>query len=821
MVRQPHTYKSNDLSYMYMFLISVFFLLFYSSSIIANESSLNLTAEEQNWITNNPVVTVANEMDWPPFDYVDNGKPAGYSIDITRLIKQKTGLKIKFINGYNWHELLQQFKAGEIDVMPAIYINNERRKFTLFTRSYHSQPSVMVVHKSNKDIIDVGSLTGKNVAAIRGFTITSALEKIVSDINVITVDNIIDGMKAVSLGEADAFIDSIGTVSYHLEHNYIPNLKIIGNLNNDELANPALHFGVAINNPILHSILDKSLGSISRNEKMTLEKRWINVSGSISKKNVSKKIVLTPEQRLWLSEHPVIRIGIDAAYAPYSSVGSDGNYIGIAPDFISLLSEKLGVTFEIVPDKTWPQILQGTKDHTLDLIATAVITEDRKSYLDFTQIYIPTPLVMMSRINDKRIKHASDIDDLTVALVEGYSSSVQVIKAHPNAKIYKVATPAEGLHAVSSGIADTYIGVVGVNIYQAQKQGITNLKIAGNYNVLTNGQRFAVRSDWSELTLILERALNSISEEERKVIFDKWINIPFVEQVDYSLFWQALVVFLVIISFLYIYNRQLAKEISLRKIVENKLIELNKNLEKEKIEADAANIAKSQFLSSMSHELRTPLNSIMGFSQLLGMNNKNESSKDMLKQISNASDHLLCLINEILDLSKIEAGKVKLDIEAQSLSLLVAECISIVRHTAQKRLIEIEDSVSNYTGYFVNVDGMRFKQVLLNLLSNAIKYNNEGGNILVECKTKDAGMLCISVVDTGNGLTEEQQEQLFKPFERAGAEESGIEGTGLGLVICKQLIEMMGGSIGVESEISKGSKFWIEIPVSQIDQKPD
>jgi len=818
MIRLFHTYKPNKRFYMSVLFICTFFLFFYTTSVIANDNSLKLTAEEQDWIIANPVITVANEMDWPPFDYVDAGKPAGYSIDLTRLIKQKTGLQIKFVNGYNWNELLQQFKAGEIDVMPAMYLNNERRKFTLFTRSYHSQPSVMVVHKNNKDITDVDSLTKKRVAVIRGFVITSTLQSVVSGIKIIPVKNIIEGMKAVSLGEADAFIDSIGTVSYHLEHHYIPNLKVIGRLNKEELANPALHFGVAKNNAILHSIIDKSLRSISRNEKMTLEKRWINISDSIAKQDFSKKIVLTPEQRLWLSEHPVIRIGIDAGYAPYSSLDSDGRYIGIAPDFINLLSDKLGVTFEVVADKTWPQILQGAKDHKIDVIATAVITEDRKSFLDFTQEYIPTPLVMMSRIHDNRIKNPSDIDDMTVALVEGYSSSAQVKQEHPKANIYRVATPAEGLHAVSSGIADTYIGVVGINLYQSQQKGITNLKIAGNYNVLTNGQRFAVRSDWSELTLILERALDSISEEERKEIFDKWINIPFVEQIDYSLFWKALIVFFVIISFLYIHNLKLSKEIKLRKWVEHKLIDVNIKLEKEKIEADKANIAKSQFLSSMSHELRTPLNSIMGFSQLLEMNNTNEHSKDMLSELSNASDHLLSLINEILDLSKIEAGKVKLELESHSLSMLIAECVSIVRYTAQKRSIEIEDNVSVCTGYFVNVDGMRFKQVLLNLLTNAIKYNNEGGDILIDCKPVDTNMIHISVIDTGNGLTEKQQDQLFKPFERVGAEESDIEGTGLGLVICKQLIEMMGGSIGVESEITKGSKFWIKIPLSQIDQ---
>jgi len=789
-------------------------LIFQSELSIAG--NILLTETEKQWIKDNPVITVGNELDWPPFDFVVDGKPAGFSIDLMRLVKQKTGLDVRFVNGYNWSQLLLMFKAGKIDVMPAIYSSEERKQYALFTRSYYSQPSVMVVHKDNTDILDVNSLKGKKVAVIRGFVITSVLKQTISEIELLEVENIVEGLKTVSVKEADAFIDSIGTVSYHLEHHYVPDLKVISRLKNKDLASPALHLATSKNEPVLRSILDKVLASISRIERMSLEKRWIHVPESISTLDASKRIVLTAEQIEWLSEHPVIRVGVDKDYAPYSYQDNDHSYIGIAPDFLKLLGEKIGITFELLPDLSWSEILQGTKDDLVDVVATAVMTDHRKQFLNFTQIYIPTPLVIMTEEGNSQIQAASDLNGRTVALVKDYSTTRLVMNQYPAVKQLLVETPVEGLHAVSSGAADAYVGVIGVNLYEAQKKGITNLKIAADFDVLENGQRLAVRSNWHEFALILDRALDSITEDERKAIYNKWISVPHIEQVDYSLLFKLLAGFLLIIGLLYWHNRKLSREISRRQRVETKLTVLNQKLEKEKAEADSANISKSHFLSSMGHELRTPLNAIMGFSQLLSLDNVDKfQAKDMSQEITKAGDYLLNVINGILDLSKIEAGKVQLDIESSNLYLLVNECVSLVKHTAQKRSIEIEISIEE-TGMDLNVrvDAMRYKQVLINLLSNAIKYNMDGGKVSIGYRLKDDRNVLLEVKDTGKGLTEVQKEHLFKPFERAGAENTSIEGTGLGLAICKQLIEMMDGEIGFESELGKGSCFWILVPLS-------
>ena len=228
--------------------------------------------------------------------------------------------------------------------------------------------------------------------------------------------------------------------------------------------------------------------------------------------------------------------------------------------------------------------------------------------------------------------------------------------------------------------------------------------------------------------------------------------------------------------------------------------------------AEKANRAKTDFLSAMSHELRTPLNAILGFAQLMesGSPAPTPSQKKNLDQILKGGWYLLELINEILDLALIESGKMTLSREPVSLVEIMFECRAMVEPQAQKR--DIGMTFPRFeTPYFVGGDRTRLKQVLINLLFNAIKYNKPGGAVAVECTLSLPGWIRISVRDTGPGLAPEQLAQLFQPFNRLGKEASAEEGTGIGLVVTKRLVELMGGAIGADSAVGAGSVFWIEL----------
>jgi len=261
-------------------------------------------------------------------------------------------------------------------------------------------------------------------------------------------------------------------------------------------------------------------------------------------------------------------------------------------------------------------------------------------------------------------------------------------------------------------------------------------------------------------------------------------------------------------------------------VVDNMGMQVSRLLERREFEqqmriskdfAENANKAKSEFLSRMSHELRTPLNAVLGFSQLMQLDSRNplaENQQKNLANISSAGKHLLQLINEVLDLSKIEAGKLDFKMETVNFNDLLKECLSLVFPLCWDKEIEVVNEFLHAEPIYLSADKMRLKQVILNLLSNGIKYNKKNGVLKIHLGKVANDMVRINFTDTGKGLNEEEQIEAFKPFSRLGAEKTGVEGTGIGLPISRKLIELMNGSLDVESMPWEGSTFYFELSLA-------
>jgi signal transduction histidine kinase/CheY-like chemotaxis protein len=239
-------------------------------------------------------------------------------------------------------------------------------------------------------------------------------------------------------------------------------------------------------------------------------------------------------------------------------------------------------------------------------------------------------------------------------------------------------------------------------------------------------------------------------------------------------------------------------------------------LEGARDEALAATQAKDEFLSRMSHELRTPLTAILGFGQLLQLEDLSPDNADSIDHIVTAGQHLLQLINEVLDISQIESGHLSLSMEPILLREVVTEIVSLMSPIAAAHAVSVEER--GLEGLAVWADRQRIKQVLLNLVSNAIKYNRRGGSIVIT-GSASAQTVALTVADTGLGIPESSLDRLFVPFDRMGATNSGIEGTGVGLSLSKALVEAMAGTIGADSEVGQGSRFWVELPVAEFDSQ--
>jgi signal transduction histidine kinase/ActR/RegA family two-component response regulator len=246
--------------------------------------------------------------------------------------------------------------------------------------------------------------------------------------------------------------------------------------------------------------------------------------------------------------------------------------------------------------------------------------------------------------------------------------------------------------------------------------------------------------------------------------------------------------------------------------------QVEEELRRAKETADRANLAKSEFLSRMSHELRTPLTSVLGFSQLLEMETlSQDDTREAIRQIRKGGQMLLDLINEVLDIARVEAGRMPLSMEPVLVSSVIADAKDMVRPLADRRHIVMRTEGSpKVFGLHVHADRQRMRQVLLNLLANAVKYCGGGCTVTVAVEEREGGVLRIAVRDTGPGISPELRDRVFTPFDRLGANEhEGEEGTGMGLALSKRLVEAMGGTIGLDSEVAMGSTFWFDLAITE------
>lgn len=537
-------------------------------------------------------------------------------------------------------------------------------------------------------------------------------------------------------------------------------------------------------------------------------------------------VELTDQEKAWLAEHRDLKVGVDPYWPPFDFVSPDGKtHQGMASDVIASLNKRLGINMKMVPGLNWRQVMDGMKNRTIDMAACLTETPERRKFLNFTRAYLNFPLVAITRKDHPIVSGLEDFYGKKVVVVDGYALQERIKTGYPGVIIMTVKTPLDGLKAVSTGLAEAYAGNLAVASYAIAEHHLANLKIAapvsfrsksGSQSDNSSRLRIGVRKDWPLLVSILDKGIQSISPVEWQEIKSKWFSVRFEHKVsNQRLIEVSLQVGLVAAVFLGLvlyWNRRLKGEIVQRKQAQTELLSA-KGL------AEDASRAKSEFLANMSHEIRTPLNVITGMNTLVLDSNLEPQQRENLESVQVASEHLMFVINEILDISKIEAGRMELEKLAYNLPNTVGHLVKDLAVSARDKGLGLHSHIDQAIPAWIWGDLGRLRQILLNLGNNAIKFTDQGEVVfrMERVGVEDQRvMVRFEISDTGVGIQPSHIKKIFEPFTQADASTTRkYGGTGLGLSISGKLIAMMGGRLYVESRPGSGSTFSFTLPVEE------
>jgi signal transduction histidine kinase/CheY-like chemotaxis protein len=537
---------------------------------------------------------------------------------------------------------------------------------------------------------------------------------------------------------------------------------------------------------------------------------------------------LTEAERNFIREHPVIRVGIDPVFAPFEFLDDQGNYAGIAPDYLALISAKTGLRFEPALDIPYAEAQEKVLAGELDLLPTLGWTAEREKDFLLSRLYYEYKLALVVRENSP-IKSIEDFYGQPLA-VQGNTSNASFAFSTLRSGLSLYESEEDALLAVAEGREAVALGYLPTVLYSIRNLGLSNLNYISFDSENNNGFHMGVRNDWPELRGILDKAFMAITPAEKAEIQSRWIRVSDNSEERRILHIAGgaaaiLLAMMVFIIFKIYHNRKkIARHRQNETVLQEMVKRRTEELQSQTKLAVEASQAKSAFLARMSHEIRTPMNAVIGLSEVLLQRDLPADALEDALNIKDAGVSLLSIINDILDFSKIEAGKMDIINSDYMFGSLLHDVENIIRfriaETPLKFITNIDAGLPNK----LYGDMIRIRQILLNLLTNAVKYTREGSVTFTVSGAmhRDGGiLLSFEVADTGIGIRQEDMEKLFGSFSQIDSvKNQGIEGTGLGLAISRNLCRMMGGEITVRSVYGEGSVFTAVIPQEVADIQP-
>ena len=731
-----------------------------------------------------------------------NGERSGYGYEYEQAVSAYTGWDYQYVKG-DWAELVEKLQKGEIDLMCALSYTDERAKTMLFSELPMGEEKYYLyadLAHTNISSSDLTTLNGKRIVVMEKSVQATQFSEWEKKNNVKTKHIDLDSFEKAKKRAQKQEID--GVISTETPAWVEAGMSAIATTGGS-----GIYYGINKKRPDLKKELDNAMRSMEYDKPFYADELYQRYLASQS------VAVLSGEEKEWLSNHGAIRIGYLNNDGGYSTLDAKrGKVVGVINDYVNYAKKSLDHTlkFQLIGFNSDVEQIKALKDGRIDMIfhvsQNPYCAEQNGLALSNTVLTIPIAAVTANDYFDEGAKNVA-------AIKKGDSKFKWYISYnYPDWKIVEYDTLKEVERAVRKGEADCFV------VRSSQSMNYVNDKKLHSVFLTKSGNTsFAVRKENKILMSILNKTLKTIQTSKLtgsiSMYEDSLKKVTISDFIKDNLA-AVIIVFVLVFFFVSLVFLNLLKK---ARIAEERA-------KKAQIQAETANAAKSNFLFNMSHDIRTPMNALLGYNQLMKKELTDPKMKSYQEKIEHSGNLLLSIINNVLDMARIESGKMELDENYAKVDDILEEIDGVFETEAKKKGITLTYEVDVEHKHIL-CDITKVQQIFVNIVSNAVKYTPAGGKVTMKVKElpsdgENLVKIKTQIIDTGIGMSKEYIPRLFDSFTRERNTTTGkVAGTGLGMPIVKEIIDMMGGSIEVLSELGKGSQFTVILQYKMADEK--